>query len=252
MAGRTMSAVAHLTWQGRVAVIELAEREHSNLLTERLLHDLARCIREVRASAEARVMVVHGYDSIFCAGGTQEQLMKIAEGQMSFDDPPFYRMFLDSEIPVIAAMQGHALGGGLALGLFADLVLMAEESLYRASFMQYGFTPGMGTTLLLPMKLGPTLAAEMLFTARGYHGGELQKRGVDIPVLKRKDVIPAALKMASEMAEKPLVALKALKARLADRLRTELPRAIEAEKEMQELTFRQPEVRARIGSLFGQ
>jgi polyketide biosynthesis enoyl-CoA hydratase PksI len=248
-----MSEVVHLTWQGpHVGVIEMAEREHSNLLTARLMHGMARCIGEVRTNPAARVMVVHGYDSVFCAGGTQDQLLAIADGKMTFDDPPFYSMFLETEIPVIAAMQGHALGGGLALGLFADLILLAEESLYRASFMQYGFTPGMGTTLLLPEKLGPTLAAEMLYTARGFHGGELQKRGVDIPVLKRKDVIPAALKMASDLADKPRVSLVALKRRLTERLRSQLPAAIQAEKDMQDVTFKQPEVRARIAALFGK
>ena len=101
-----MSAVVHLSWHGpHVAVIRMEDRAHSNLLTEPFMHDMARCIGEARANPNARVMVVHGYDSIFCTGGTQDQLLAIADGKLTFDEPPFYRMFLDSEIPVIASSR---------------------------------------------------------------------------------------------------------------------------------------------------
>jgi polyketide biosynthesis enoyl-CoA hydratase PksI len=248
-----MSGVVHLSYPSpRVAVIELADREHTNQFTPALLEGLSKTLTAAVANPRTHVVVVHGYDAIFSAGGTQEQLMGIFEGRLSFDKPPFYRAFLDCELPVIAAMQGHAMGGGLLLGLFADLVIMAEESLYGASFMKYGFTPGMGSTLIMPEKLGMTLAAEMLLTARGYHGGELLKRGVNFPVLKRKDVIPAALKMADEIAEKPLVSLKLLKRQLTARISAQLPETTQAELAMHRTTFAQPEVRQRIQELYGE
>jgi len=245
-------SVVHVTRPApRIAVVELADRANSNLFTRELVHELFDAFRRLREAADVHVVVVHGYDSVFCAGGTQQELLGIVEGRVKFDDIPLYRLFLDCETPVIAAMQGHALGGGLAMGLFADVVMLAEESLYSLNFMKYGFTPGMGSTLVAPRKLGAALASEMFFSARGYHGGELRQRGVPFPVLKRQDVIPAAMRLAQEIAEKPLVSLKLLKRRLNADLAAELDAAIREEVGMHEISFAQPEVRRRIETLFG-
>jgi polyketide biosynthesis enoyl-CoA hydratase PksI len=196
-------------------------------------------------------VVVHGYGSIFCPGGTRDELLGIFEGRIKFDDLPLYRLFLDCPVPVIAAMQGHELGGGLAMGLFADMVILAEESLYSANFMKYGFTPGMGATLVLPARFGSLLANEMMFSAGSHHGGELARRGVGCRVLKRVEVIPAARKLAREIADKPDVSVRMLKAHLAAPLREALPRSVAAELEMHGTTFVQPVVRQRIEALFG-
>jgi polyketide biosynthesis enoyl-CoA hydratase PksI len=247
-----MSQVVHLAYPDpRIAVVEMADRENSNQFTRALVEELAECVAQAQRNPDARVVVVHGYGSIFCTGGTRDELLGIFDGHIRFDDVPLYRLFLDCELPVISAMQGHALGGGLILGLFADLVILAEESLYSANFMKYGFTPGMGSTLVLPEKLGPALAAEMLFTARGYHGGELARRGVPFPVMKRNEVAPAALRMAGELAGKPLASLKLLKRRLIESLAARLPAAVQAELEMHKISFAQPEIRERIQNLFG-
>jgi 4-carboxy-3-alkylbut-2-enoyl-[acp] decarboxylase len=247
-----MESVVGLSYLSpEIAVVELADRAHSNLFSEALVRGLLRSFEELRANQEVRVVVVHGYDSIFCAGGTREQLLRLHEGQVLFDDEPIYRLFLDCEVPVIAAMQGHALGGGLVIGLYADALVLAEESIYSSNFMKYGFTPGLGTTLIMPFKLGHALAAEMMLTARNYYGGELRQRGVPFPVVKRKEVIPAALRMAREIAEKPRTSLVLLKQKLNAPLVAALPQTIAQELEMHAISFAQPEVRVRIEAMFG-
>lgn len=247
-----MGGVVSLSyWSPHVAVVEMADRENSNLFSKPLVEGLLRCFEEVRENREVRAVVVHGYDSIFCAGGTREELLRLHEGRIKFDDVPLYRIFLDCEVPVVAAMQGHALGGGLAVGLYADALVLAEESLYSSNFMKYGFTPGMGATLVMPFKLGHALASEMMLTARNYYGGELRQRGVPFPVVKRKDVIPTALHTAREIAEKPRASLVLLKRKLNAPLAAALPQTIEQELEMHAVSFAQPEVRARIETMFG-
>jgi polyketide biosynthesis enoyl-CoA hydratase PksI len=247
-----MESPVKLSYVGaEVAVVEMADRENSNLFSEPLIRGLFRSFEEVRDNREVRAVVVHGYDTIFCAGGTREQLLMLHEGRMTFDREQVYRLFLDCEVPVVAAMQGHALGGGLVMGLYADAVVLAEESLYSSNFMKYGFTPGLGTTCVMPYKLGHALAAEMMLTARNYYGGELRQRGVPFPVVRRKEVIPAALRMAREFAEKPRTSLVLLKQNLNAPLVAALPQSIERELEMHAISFAQPEVRVRIETLFG-
>ena len=235
-----------------IAVVELADREHSNLFSPALVRGLVEAFAALAADTALRAVVVHGYGSVFCPGGTRDELLGIFEGRVKFDDLPLYRLFLDCPVPVLAAMQGHALGGGLAMGLFADVVLLAEELLYSANFMKYGFTPGMGATLVIPARFGGLLATEMMFTAASYHGGELARRGVGCRVLKRAEVIPAALRLARDIADKPVVSVRMLKAHLAAPLRDALPGTVAAELAMHRTTFAQPVVRERIETMFGR
>jgi polyketide biosynthesis enoyl-CoA hydratase PksI len=243
-----------LAWQedGAIAVVGMQERAGRNTFTVPLVSGLAEAFGAIAARPEAKVVVLHGADGVFSAGGTLEELIGIADGRQAFDEAGFYRMLLDCELPVIAAMNGHALGGGLVFGLYADLCVMATESLYAANFMKYGFTPGMGATLILPHRLGNALGQEMLFTANGYHGGALKERGIGLPVVPRAEVVPAALRLARDLAAKPAVSLRLLKDALAAPIREALPAAAAREKAMHEVTFRQPGIQDRIRARFGR
>ena len=244
-------AVDVLTPYPGVIEIVMQDEQNSNQFTQDLVAGLFTAFSDIRQSPDAKVVVIHGYGPVFCTGGTKSELLGIVDGLIQFDSVPLYRLLLDCELPVIAAMQGHALGGGLVFGLYADIVILAEESLYGSNFTKYGFTPGMGATLIMPEKLGASLAAEMMLTARSYHGGELKMRGVPFAVVKRHDVVALAFRMAKEIAAKPALTLKLLKQALTLRLAEQLPEAVRRETEMHRLTFAQPEVRERIETLFG-
>lgn len=148
-------------------------------------------------------------------------------------------------------MQGHGIGAGFTMGLFCDLVILSRESIYTCNYMNYGFTPGMGATYIVPKRLGASLGAEMLFTGHRYMGAELERRGVPFRILPRGEVLTAALEMARSLAEKPRVSLVALKSNLVAAGRAELAAAIATEVEMHDVTFHQPEVKDRIQKLFG-
>lgn len=71
-------------------------------------------------------------------------------------------MPLYCKIPVIAAMQGHAIGAGWAMGLFCDYTIFSEESVYQSPYMRYGFTPGAGSTLIFPQRFGKILSRNFI------------------------------------------------------------------------------------------
>lgn len=234
-----------------VVQVTLQDRFGKNTFTPALVKGLAEAFEAIAAAASHRVVILTGYDTYFASGGTRDALLAMQEGRASFSDVSFYTFPLDCEIPVIAAMQGHAIGGGFVLGLFADFVVMARESMYTTNFMHYGFTPGMGATCIVPRKLGLALGHELLLNGASYRGAELEKRGIPYPVLPRIDVLAHARELARQVAEKPRSSLVALKAHLVSELRREMPIAIEREVAMQERTFQQPEVRRRILERFG-
>jgi polyketide biosynthesis enoyl-CoA hydratase PksI len=234
-----------------IVQITMEDRVHKNTFSDEIIGGLVHSFEVIQKNASYKAVILTGYDSYFASGGTQEALLAIHEGKMFFSELNIYSLALDCKIPVIAAMQGHAIGGGFAMGLFADFVILSRESLYTTNFMKYGFTPGMGATFILPQKLGISLAEELLINARNYRGAELEKRGIPFPVLPRAEVINYAYQLAREIAEKPRVSLITLKDHLVAPLREQLPKVIQQELAMHELTFHQAEVKERIKVLFG-
>ena len=233
-----------------VVEVRMQDKVNKNTFTSELIAELTSAFARIAANTSYRAAILTGYDSYFASGGTQSGLRDLYAGKYKFTDKDLYSLALNCPIPVIAAMQGHGIGGGFIMGLFADLVVLARESIYTANFMKYGFTPGMGSTFILPKKFGMALAEEMMLTAKTYRGEDLHKRGIAFPVLPRNEVLEHALELARALAEKPRVSLITLKDHLVAPLRAELPTYVEQELAMHELTFHQPAVKERIDALF--
>lgn len=235
-----------------IVQVTMQERAHKNMFTLELIMGLMGAFEAIAANSDYKVVILTGYENYFATGGTREGLLGLYEGKGRFTDANFYSLPLDCPIPVIAAMQGHAIGGGFVLGLFADFVLLSRESVYTTNFMKYGFTPGMGATYIVPKKLGLSLGEELLLNGENYRGADLEKRGVPFPVYPRSAVPGQALQLAQQIADKPRLSLTTLKDHLVAPLREELPGIIAKEIAMHEQTFHQPEVKQRIMTLFGQ
>lgn len=233
-----------------IAVVVMQDRKDKNTFSPPFIEDLNFQFDRIRKNRQLKVVVIHGVDNIFCAGGTRDELLGILEGRITFNDLNFYRVLLDCELPTIAAMQGHAIGGGFVFGLYADIIIMAMECVYSTNFMTYGFTPGMGATLIVPEKLGLNLANEMLFSAASYQGGKLKERGVSFKVVKKTGVIDEALSLAAALAKKPRESLKLLKRQMSGKILAQLPGTVRQELEMHKISFAQPEVREMIEALY--
>jgi len=235
-----------------IVQLTMQDKINKNTFTDGMIAALTQAFADCGRRSDCKVVLLTGYDTYFSSGGTQEGLRELFEGKVKFTDKDLYSLALNCPVPVVAAMQGHGIGGGFVMGMFADVVVLARESVYTANFMKYGFTPGMGATFILPRKLGFSLAEEMMMTAQTYRGEELQKRGVPFPVVPRETVLAHAMELARSLAEKPRVSLVTLKNHLVGPLRAQLAGFIEQEIVMHELTFHQSEVRERIETFFGK
>lgn len=235
-----------------VVQLTMCDRDSKNTFSPALTEGLMEAFAQIKENQDYHAVVLTGYDNYFASGGTQEGLLAIYDGDMQFTDFNIYSLAVDCPIPVISAMKGHAVGGGFVMGLYADFVVMAQESFYTANFMKYGFTPGMGATYILPKKLGFSLGEELLIGALNYQGRDLEKRGIPFPVLPKNEVLPYAHKLARQLAERPRLSLITLKTHLVAHIRSELPQIIQQEVAMHEDTFHQPAVKERIMRLFGK
>ena len=236
-----------------IVQVTMQDRVNKNTFSEGLLSGLITTFEAIQANSSYKVVILTGFDNYFASGGTKEALLAIYEGKVKFTDINIYSLALDCKIPVIAAMQGHAIGAGWSMGMFSDFIVMGRESVYASNYMTYGFTPGAGATLIFPEKFGLALAQEILFTGKQFFGSELESKGVPFPILPRKQVLSYAIQLAKELSASPRESLIALKDLMARSIREKVSRTYESELKMHERTFvNQPEVKERIQSLYGQ
>lgn len=227
---------------------ELCMVDHAtkNAFTESFVTDLELALGTVSECRTVKALVLTGLPDVFASGAPKELLARLAKGEVVPTDIMLSKAVLDIPVPTIAAMRGHATGGGLALGLCADIVLMAQESRYGASFMNMGFTPGMGMTRLLEHVFSPAIAQEFLYTGQFRRGSELVgSAGVNY-ILPRDEVCAKAFDVALQIADKPRCSLELLKRSLSIGRRQSFEESRTIEAMMHSISFMQKEVRDRI------
>jgi acyl transferase domain-containing protein/enoyl-CoA hydratase/carnithine racemase/acyl carrier protein len=220
-----------------IVEVKMADREAKNMFSPAFIAGMLEVFEHIAETAAYKVVVLTGYDSYFASGGTKESLLAIQEGTAKFTDTKIFQLAMACNIPVIAAMQGHGIGAGWAMGMFADFLLFSEESHYVSPYMRYGFTPGAAATLIFPDKTGYDLSRETLLTANEYAGVDLKKKGLPLPVLPRKEVVAAAFTLARQIAQHSRSSLVAAKHQLTRHLQEQLEETYRLELYMHDKTF---------------
>ena len=234
--------MVRVTDEGGIRVIQLDDAAGRNSLNEAMVDAL---LEALKIPDDTRCVVLTGLPDVFCAGASQDLLRRLAKGNIHPTDIWLAKAILDLPVPSIAAMSGHGIGGGLALGVACDLVVMAKESRYGCSFLDLGFTPGMGLTKLLEHVLSTAMAHELLYTGENKKGASFEGKGVNY-VLPRDEVLPKAMDLAARIADKPRYALETLKRTLSIGRRQAFEQTRTTEALMHEVCFAQPEVKRRI------
>ena len=229
-----------------VAVLWLHDEINNNAFTESFVDVMLLQLQEVAQDPSVKVCVFRGLPNVFCAGAHKDLLLELARGSSLPTDIKLSGALLDVPVPTIAAMEGHAVGGGLSLGLCCDMVLMARESRYGCSFMNMGFTPGMGITRLLQDAVGEHIAAEMMFGGQMFKGSHFEQRSKINYVLPKAQVLRKAMSVARRIAEKPRGSVELLKRSLSVRRRQAFEEARTVEAMMHKLSFADPETKRRI------
>jgi enoyl-CoA hydratase/carnithine racemase len=218
-----------------------------------IVQALTSIVEHLSTDQTIHAVIVEGGSRYFSAGASRRTLLsagveKLIAGYVS----ELPHILLSLPVPTIAAMAGHAVGGGLVFGLWCDIVLLAEESLYGANFMNLGFTPGMGASVVLEETMGGPLARELLFTGRLMKGREIRTTGsmLSYAVVQRAAVRARALAIAKELADVPRGALVQLKQTLSARRLVSLEWAIKSEQAMHAHMFAENSTQKRIAERY--
>jgi enoyl-CoA hydratase/carnithine racemase len=164
---------------------------------------------------------------------------------------PFLSL-LDLEVPVIGALNGHAVGGGFGLALVCDLRIGAIDAKYGANFVRLGLAPGMAISYLLPRVVGFPRANELLLTGRLVLGPEAAAIGILNRALPANDVMPAAMEMARTIAGNAPIAVRETKLAIRRGLALEVREAARAEAVIQAQTVASDDCREGIAALLGK
>jgi enoyl-CoA hydratase/carnithine racemase len=182
-----------------------------------------------------RCVVITGTGSCVSAGADFKSTLQRDDQKPRMPHEKSFAMYepflsvLDIEVPVIAALNGHAVGGGFGLALCCDIRIGARVARYGANFTRLGLHPGMGISYLLPRLVGVSRAAEMLFTGRLIEGDEAERIGLLSSAVDAAEVVPRALALAGTIASAAPAAVRETKRSLYSGLRRQVRDAAYAE-----------------------
>ncbi|GLR83838.1 enoyl-CoA hydratase/isomerase family protein [Bradyrhizobium iriomotense] len=197
---------------GHVGTIEI-RRPPLNFFDISLINQIADALDEFDRDIEIRASVLSAQGKAFCAGANfndparQEQEAQAAKGDPADSLGPINHLYIQAvrifraKKPIVAAVHGAAIGGGLGLAVSADFRVTCPEARFSANFTKLGFHPGFGLTVTLPELIGKNNAELMFYTSRRVTGEEAYKWGLANELVPQDQVKPAAMKLAAEIAE---------------------------------------------------
>lgn len=187
---------------GPVAIVTFARPPH-NFADLALIEGVGAAFAEADADRDVRAIVLRSEGRVFCAGADLVNANPVATRQAEGERNPFYvaaaKLFA-VETPVVAAIQGSAVGAGLGLALVADFRVACPEARFVANFVQIGFHPGFGISAVLERVIGRQRALLMALTARRIRGEEAERWGLADVLVEAGALDAAALALAQEIA----------------------------------------------------
>jgi enoyl-CoA hydratase/carnithine racemase len=229
-----MSERIDLRFNGGLATLTLAQPP-VNALDRHLVGELAEAVAQVRDSEEARALVVTGGPKVFAAGGDVKEMLSWG-----------YRTAVRSSgglgaacdalaslpVPVIAAINGYALGGGLEVALAADLRVCATDAKLGFPEILLGVIPGAGGTQRLPRLVGASPAKDLIYSGRTIGAERALQLGLVDHVAEPDAVLKTAAELAEPYLRGPALALRAAKRAVDRGLETSLEAGLELEREL--------------------
>ena len=199
--------------EGHVAVITFDRRPNNHVSVESM-RDLADALVDIDAASDLRVSVLTTAGKVFCAGADLVSPGGVgAEGMQGIN--PLYveavRLF-SAKKPIVAAIQGAAVGAGLGLALVADFRVAAPEARFTANFVKLGFHPGFGITYTLPRLIGEQRAALLCLTGRRVTGEQALEWGLADVLAPLDELQAAAMRLANEIADNAPLAVQSTRA----------------------------------------
>ena len=206
------------------------QRPPNNFFDYLLIEQIADAYEELDQISECRVVILSSQGKNFCAGANFGQDEDMLDKSVPYAKlyAQAVRLFKTSK-PVIAVIQGAAIGGGLGLALSADFRIACSEARFGANFAKLGFHPGFGSSVTLPRIIGKQKAMDMLFTARRVPGEEAYEIGLADKLTSKDNLMTEAENFASEIASSAPMAVESIRSTLRGNLAEQVEEVVDWE-----------------------
>jgi enoyl-CoA hydratase/carnithine racemase len=191
--------------------VELNRPAKKNAITAAMYTTLAGIFRDAAADSGVRVVLWHGAGGSFSAGNDVEDFLKNPPGPGESPQAHLMDAFIGFEKPIVAAVQGAAIGGGTTMLTHCDFVYAGESAKFQMPFVNLGLVPEFGSSFSVPARIGHLRAAELVLLGDPFDARRAAELGLVTRVVPDQDLMATATATAQKLAAKPSAALRACK-----------------------------------------
>ncbi len=219
-----------------VAIITMNRPEKRNALSPGLFQGIYNSVEDAAADEDIKVIIITGTGEAFCsgadvkamaAGDLQRRSERPPEQSENTRRAPFAQQFMACPKPIIAAMNGVAVGVGLDLALSCDIRIASEKARFTVGYVRRGMVPAAGSAWFLPRLLGIDKALKVIWTSEMISAKEAEQLGLVTMVVPHDELENEALDLAEQIAKSPTLAVQAAKRAVYESLNLNLDKSLE-------------------------
>ena len=221
----------------QVALVRLNKPARRNALCTGLLSELEQTFQQLADDDDVRVIVLAGNGAGFCAGADLNDTKGFVSGERGIEDhyKPAYMEIVNIQKPVIACVQGSAAGGGMALAMCCDLMVMAEDAYLKAVFSDLALVPDCGVNWMLPRAVGYQRAYEIAIEAQRIDAGKCLELGLANRVVAEEELLEHTLEWAGQLAKRAPLSMGLTKTLMRNSFTERFPDTFSAEGPVQDI-----------------
>ena len=219
----------------KIAIITINREKALNALNSQVLDDLSAVLDGVDTDVVRALVLTGAGEKSFVAGadiGEMSTLSKSEGAAFAKKGNDLFRRIETFPIPVIAAINGFALGGGCEISMSCDFRICAESAVFGQPEVGLGITPGFGGTQRLARLVGPGMAKQLIYTAKNIKADEALRIGLVNKVVPLEELLPTAEKLANQIAANAPIAVRACKKAINEGLELDMDKAVALEAEI--------------------
>jgi len=216
---------------GNVLRVQLNRPTKRNAMTLAMYLSLASIFNEAAKDENTRAVLWHGAGGSFSAGNDIEDFLKNPPGPGESPQARLMEALVNIDKPIVAAVQGAAIGGGTTMLTHCDFIYAGESAKFQMPFINLAVVPEFGSSCSVPARIGHLRAAELILLGAPFDARRAAELGLATQVFPDKDVLAKATETAQKLAAKPAAALQASKRLMKQPFRDQIKAAMKAENE---------------------
>ena len=237
---------------GNILSIELNRPSKKNAMTSSMYIEMAELLDGAAEDDQIRVVLWHAAGDSFCAGNDLEDFMKNPPASAESPQARLMHALINFEKPLVAAVQGVAIGGGTTMLAHCDFVYAGKSAKLQLPFVNLGLVPEFGSSYLLPLRFGYLRATELILLGQSFDALRAAELGLVTSVVPDQQLLATATETAQTLAAKPAGAVQACKRLMKSAFRNQLEQAVTFENQVFAERVRSDEAKEAFRAFFAK